>query len=157
VQAGYKTLADELLARLPDPPAINAFCSFVGTAGCFVGTSRQLVRQVPDLWRVVVEPAESAVLSGGPAGAHHIEGGGFGYRPPLLGADDYDEVVAVSETDAFTMAREAARLQGIFSGPSTGANLVAATRLARRLGPDQRVVTVQVDSGLKYLTSKLYA
>ena len=157
VLAGYKTLADELLTQLPGPPIIHAFCSFVGTAGCFVGTTRELVHEVPDLWRVVVEPAESAVLSGGPAGAHHIEGGGFGYRPPLLGADDYDEVVAVSETEAFTMARRAARLEGIFSGPSTGANLVAAVRLARTLGPDRRVVTVQVDSGLKYLTSKLYA
>jgi cysteine synthase A len=154
VLAGYRTLADELLTQMP---VIHAFCSFVGTAGCFVGTTRGLVREVPDLWRVVVEPAESAVLSGGPAGAHHIEGGGFGYRPPLLGPDDYDEVVAVSETEAFTMARQAARLEGIFSGPSTGANLVAAVRLARTLGPDRRVVTVQVDSGLKYLTSTLYA
>jgi cysteine synthase A len=79
--AGYRTLADELLTQLPGPPAIHAFCSFVGTAGCFVGTTRELVPEVPDLWRVVVEPAESAVLSAGPAGAHHIEGGGFGYRP----------------------------------------------------------------------------
>ena len=62
--AGYRTLADELLTQLPGPPAIHAFCSFVGTAGCFVGTTRELVPEVPDLWRVVVEPAESAVLSG---------------------------------------------------------------------------------------------
>ncbi len=156
VAAGYWTLADELLRQLPGPPVIDAFCSFVGTAGCFVGATRALVRELPELRRVVVEPAESAVLSGGPAGAHHIEGGGFGYRPPLLGADDYDEVVAVSEAEALAMARQAARLEGIFSGPSTGANLVAAMRLARTLGPDRRVVTVQVDSGLKYLAGTLY-
>jgi cysteine synthase len=65
-------------------------------------------------------------------------------------------VVAVPEADAFAMARQAARTDGVFSGPSTGANLVAALELARRLGPGHRVVTVQVDSGLKYLAGKLY-
>jgi cysteine synthase A len=110
----------------------------------------------PTVRRVAVEPAESAVLSGGPPGTHHIEGGGIGRRPPLLGPDDVDEVIAVPEADAFAMARDAARREGVFSGPSTGANLVAAIQLARRLGPGQRVVTVQVDSGLKYLTGDLY-
>jgi cysteine synthase A len=105
---------------------------------------------------VVVEPAESAVLSGGVAGTHHIEGGGIGHWPPLLGPEDFDEVVAVPEADAFAMAREAARTEGIFSGPSTGANLIAALGLARRLGAGHRVVTVQVDSGLKYLAGSLY-
>jgi len=98
-----------------------------------------------------VEPAESAVLSGRPAGTHHIEGGGIGRRPPLLDVADYDAVIAVPETEAFAMARRAARAEGIFSGPSTGANLVAALTIARQLGPGHRVVTVQVDSGLKYL------
>jgi cysteine synthase A len=105
----------------------------------------------------VVEPAESAVLSGGPPGIHHIEGGGIGHRPPLLHPDDYDEVIAIPDADAFAEARRAARHDGIFSGPSTGANLLAAAQLARRLGPGHRVVTVQVDSGLKYLAGSLYA
>ncbi len=97
------------------------------------------------------------MLSGRPAGTHHIEGGGIGYRPPLLGPADYDEAVAVPEAEAFEMARQAARTEGIFSGPSTGANLVAALGIARRLGPGYRVVTVQVDSGLKYLGGSLYS
>ncbi len=113
--------------------------------------------RLPSLHRVVVEPAESAVLSGGPPGTHHIEGGGTGRRPPQLEATDYDEVLAVPEAEAFARARAAAREDGIFSGPSTGANLVAAIALARRLGPGHRIVTLQVDSGLKYLAGSLYA
>jgi cysteine synthase A len=115
-----------------------------------------LRERLPTLERVAVEPAESAVLSGGMPGVHHIEGGGIGYRPPKLAADDMDTVVAVPEADAFAMARQAARTEGIFSGPSTGANLVAALGVARRLGPGHRVVTLQVDSGLKYLAGTLY-
>ena len=154
---GYRRLGEEVLEQLPAPPAIAAFCSYVGTAGCFLGTSRALAAGLSALHRVVVEPAESAVLSGGPPGTHHIEGGGTGRRPPQLQPTDYDEVIPVPQADAFAMAREAARREGIFSGPSIGANLVAALQLARRLGPGHRVVTVQVDSGLKYLAGSLYA
>jgi len=151
---GYRALGTEVLAQLPGP--IAAFCSYVGTAGCFLGTSRAMMAALPSLHRVVVEPGESAVLSGGPPGTHHIEGGGIGRRPPQLQPSDYDEVIAVPQAEAFAMARGAARSEGVFSGPSTGANLVAAVQLARRLGPGQRVVTVQVDSGLKYLAGDLY-
>jgi len=153
---GYRRLGEELLDELPGPPPMSAFCGYIGTAGCFLGTTRALRAALPDLHRVAVEPAESAVLSGRPAGTHHIEGGGAGFWPPQLTPDDIDEVVAVPEADAFATARRAARTEGIFSGPSTGANLAAAVTLARRLGPGQRVVTVQVDSGLKYLTGDLF-
>ena len=153
---GYWRLGEELLGQLPGPPTIGALCSYVGTAGCFLGTTQALRARLPDLHRVVVEPAESAVLSGGSPGTHHIEGGGIGSRPPQLQAEDFDEVVAVPEAEAFAMATTAARTEGVFSGPSTGANLVAAIRIARRLGAGQRVVTLQVDSGLKYLTGSVY-
>ncbi len=153
---GYRRLGDELLRQLPGPPPITAFCSYVGTAGCFLGTTGMLSTKLPALHRVVVEPGESAVLSGGIAGTHHIEGGGIGSWPPLLRPEDFDEVVTVPEADAFAMARRAAQTEGIFSGPSTGANLVAAVQIARRLGPGHRVVTVQVDSGLKYLNGPLF-
>src|SRR5215469_9070438 len=155
--AGYRRLGEELLDQLPGPPQISAFCSYVGTAGCFLGVSRALTAALPQVHRVVVEPAESAVLSGGSAGIHHIEGGGIGHRPPQLHPTDYDEVVAVPEAQAFQTARQAARSEGIFSGPSTGANLAAAVSIARRLGPGHRVVTLQVDSGLKYLTGQLFS
>jgi cysteine synthase len=151
---GYRKLGEELLEQLAGTLPITAFCSYVGTAGCFLGVSRALTAALPGIHRVVVEPAESAVLSGGPPGTHHIEGGGIGQRPPLLSTTDYDEVIAVPEAEAFAMARRAARAEGIFSGPSTGANLIAALTLARRLGPGHRVVTIQVDSGLKYLAGR---
>jgi cysteine synthase len=96
-------------------------------------------------------------LPGGQPGTHHIEGGGIGHRPPQLHPADYDEVIAVPEAEAFETARQAARLEGIFSGPSTGANLAAALGIAGRLGPGHRVVTIQVDSGLKYLAGQLYS
>jgi cysteine synthase A len=153
---GYRRLGEELLEQLPGPPAIEAFCSYVGTAGCFLGTTHALAAKLPAVHRVVVEPAESAVLSGGAPGTHHIEGGGIGRWPPKLKPEDFDEVVAVPEADAFAMARQAAGAEGVFSGPSTGANLVAALQLARRLGRGHRLVTVQVDSGLKYLGGSLY-
>jgi cysteine synthase A len=153
---GYRDLGEELLEQLPGQPAMSAFCSYVGTAGCFLGTTGRLGAELPTFHRVVVEPAESAVLSGGEPGTHHIEGGGIGAWPPLLRPDDFDEVVAVPEADAFAMARRAAQTEGTFSGPSTGANLVATLQIARRLGVGHRVVTVQVDSGLKYLNGPVY-
>jgi cysteine synthase A len=158
---GYRRLGEELLdqlpGQLPDGAPISAFCSYVGTAGCFLGASRALAAALPGLHRAVVEPAESAVLSGRPPGTHHIEGGGIGQRPPQLTPADYDEVIAIPEARAFVTARQAARDEGIFSGPSTGANLAAALDIAGRLGPGHRVVTLQVDSGLKYLAGPLYS
>jgi cysteine synthase A len=96
------------------------------------------------------------VLSGGAPGTHRIEGGGSGFWPPLLRPEDVDRVVAVPEREAFATARRAARELGVFSGPSTGANPVAAFRLAGELGPGATVATVEVDSGLKYLAGDLY-
>jgi cysteine synthase len=151
---GYRRMGEELLAQVP---GTDAFCSYVGTAGCFLGVTRALRDKLPAVHRVAVEPAESAVLSGGPPGVHRIEGGGIGHRPPQLRPEDVDEVVAVPGAEAFARARTAARADGIFSGPSTGANLVAAERTAARLGAGRRVVTVQVDSGLKYLAGDLFA
>jgi cysteine synthase A len=154
---GYTALGHEVLRQLPGPPSVDAFAVYVGTAGCFLGVSRALRAELPALHRVVVEPAESAVLSGGAPGTHRIEGGGIGHWPPLLRRDDFDEVIPVPEADAFAMARTATTREGIFSGPSTGASLVAAVQLAGGRGEGHRVVTVQVDSGLKYLAADLYA
>jgi cysteine synthase len=152
---GYAALGAELLEQLEG--RIDAFCGYIGTAGCFVGVTRVLRRELPDVLRVGIEPAESPVLSGGEPGIHRIEGGGAGFRPPLLGDDDLDEVQTVSTEDAFGMARRAAVEEGLWSGPSTGANLIVALALARRLGPGKRVATTLVDSGLKYLGGDLYA
>ncbi len=151
---GYSSLGRELLEQLDD--RIDAYCGYVGTAGCFVGVTRELRQAWPEIRRVAIEPAESPVLSGGEPGTHRIEGGGIGFRPPLLGDGDLDEVRSVSTEDAYAMARRAARQEGLWSGPSTGANLTVALDLARELGPGKRVVTPLVDSGLKYISGELY-
>jgi cysteine synthase len=151
---GYRELGRELVEQLEG--RIDGFCAYVGTAGCFVGTTRELRRSLPELHRIVIEPAESPAISEGRAGTHRIEGGGPGFWSPLLERDDFDEVFPVSTEDAFASARRVAREEGVFSGPSTGANILAAVALARRLGPGKRVATVQVDSGLKYLAGDLY-
>ena len=152
---GYRKLGVEILEQMPE--RVDALCLYVGTAGCFLGVSQTLRSRDRDMHRVVVEPAESAVLSGGSPGTHRIEGGGIGSMPDLLTTDDFDEAMAVSTDDAFAMARRATREEGLFSGPSTGANLTTALALARRLGEGKRVVTIQVDSGLKYLGGTVYA
>ncbi len=152
---GYASLGREVLEQLDGH--IDAFCTYVGTSGCFVGVTRELRKALPELHRVAIEPAESPVLSGGEAGTHRIEGGGSGFWPPLLELDDFDEVRAVSTADAFAMARRAAKEEGLWSGPSTGANLEVALDLARELGPGKRVATPLVDSGLKYLGGDLYS
>ncbi len=151
---GYLGLGRELLGQLDG--RIDAIALYVGTAGCFVGTCQALREALPAIHRVAVEPAESAVLSGGAAGTHRIEGGGIGFVPPLLSADLIDEVVAIPTALAMETARGVARSDGIWSGPSTGANIAAARQVAERIGRGGRVATVAVDSGLKYLGGSLY-
>ena len=151
---GYRELGRELLDQLDG--RIDAYCGYIGTAGCFTGVTRELCASLPELHRVGVEPTESPVISEGRSGTHRIEGGGAGFWPPLLERDDFDEIRTVSTDDAFAMARRAARADGIFSGASTGANLTIALQLARELGEGKRVATVQVDSGLKYLAGSVY-
>jgi cysteine synthase len=151
---GYLGLGEELVEQLDG--RIDAVVIYVGTAGCYMGTVQALRGAIPDIHRVAVEPAESAILSGQPAGTHRIEGGGVGFVPPLLDRSAIDEVIAVPTQVAMDTARAAARTHGIWSGPSTGANLAAAMQVAARLGPGRRVATIQVDSGLKYLGGPLY-
>jgi cysteine synthase A len=151
---GYEAIGRELFEQLDG--RLDAIAIYVGTAGTFLGTTRALRARLPALHRVAVEPSESAVLSGRPAGTHRIEGGGVGFMPPQLRATDFDEVIAVPTAVAFETARRAARADGVWSGPSTGANIEAALQLARRFGPGKRVATLQVDTGLKYLSGELY-
>lgn len=151
---GYAALGREIVEQLPQ--GAHAYVQYVGTAGCFLGTSRALRAAWPDIRRVVVEPAESPFLSEGRSGTHRIEGGGVGFWPPMLAREDFDEVIAVPTEEAFATARRAAKTEGIFSGVSFGATLNAALQVAQRLGPGHRVVTVQVDSGLKYLSGQTY-
>jgi cysteine synthase A len=152
--AGYAALGEEILAQAGG--RIDAFVHCVGTAACLRGVASVLKARQPGIRIVAVEPAESPVLAGGEAGPHHIEGVGVGFLPPLWDPAGVDEVVAVSTADAMAMARRLAREEAIFGGTSTGADVVAANRVAARLGPGARVVTLMADTGLKYLGTDVY-
>jgi cysteine synthase A len=128
----------------------------VGTAASSRGVATVLKRHKPGIKIVVVEPAESSVLRGGQAGPHKIEGVGIGFTPPLWEPSLVDDIVPVSTADAKEMARRLAREEGLFAGTSSGANVVAAIRVAERLGPGATIVTLMVDSGLKYLSTDVY-
>jgi cysteine synthase A len=115
-----------------------------------------LKRFNPSIKIVAVEPEESSVLLGGKPGAHDIEGIGIGYTPPLSEPSAVDEIMSVKTADAKEMARQLARQEGIFAGTSSGGNVHAAIRVAQKLGPSANVVTLMIDSGLKYVSTDLY-
>jgi len=135
---------------------VDAFVQMVGTSHSLRGTATALKSHNPNCRIVAVEPAESAVLSGGQPGAHGIEGVGIGFLPPLWDPTVVDRIVPISTDDAKAMARRLARDEGLFAGTSTGANVAAAIHIARELGPNSTVLTLAIDSGLKYLSTDLY-
>jgi cysteine synthase A len=151
---GYNKLAEEMLKQLDG--RVDAFVASVGTAGCAMGVAEVLKARNPRTKVFVAEPSESPIISKGRGGTHHIEGIGSGMVPPLLRSDLYDEVLTVREEEAKRMARRLSLEEGVFAGTSTGANVVAAIAAARNLGKGKNVVTVAVDSGLKYLSTELY-
>ncbi len=152
---GYTAMGEEIWRQADGQ--VDAFVHAVGTAHSIHGAGDALRRHSSDLLIVAVEPAESAVLSGRPSGSHRIEGIGIGFLPPLWEPDKVDEIEMVPSADAQAMARRLAAEEGIFAGTSSGANVVAALRIAERLGAGHTVVTIMVDSGLRYLSTELYA
>jgi len=153
--AGYAPLADEALDQANG--AIDAFVQSVGTAQCISGVSEVLRKRSPNTQIVAVEPFESAVLSGKTSGSHNIEGVGPGFVPPRWRPDLADEIVQVSTEEAKDMTRRLAREEALFAGTSSGANVVAAVRIAQRLGCGRTVVTLACDTGLKYLSTNLFS
>jgi cysteine synthase len=151
---GYYALGEEIWKQMGGE--IDAFVHSVGTAASLRGVATVLKRYKPGIKIVAVEPAESAVLLGGQAGPHKIEGVGIGYTPPLWDPTLVDEIVAIKTEDAQEMARRMARREALFAGTSSGANVLAAMQVAERLGPQAKVVTLMVDSGLKYLNADVY-
>jgi cysteine synthase len=149
--AGYYSLGEEIWTQTNG--TVDAFVHGVGAAASSRGVATVLKQHNPSIKNIVVEPAESSVLRGGPAGAHKIEGIGIGRTPPLWDPTLVDDILAVSTADAREMARRIAREEGLFAGTSSGANVVAAIQVAERLGPSATVVTLMVDSGLKYANS----
>ncbi len=153
--AGYAPLADEMWEQ--SRGRLDAFVQSVGTAQCLTGVAAVLRSHNPRIRVTAVEPAESAVLSGGEPGPHNIEGVGPGFVPPMWRPGLADEVLRVSTAEAKDMARRLAREEALFAGTSTGANVVAALRVAQSLGPGRSVATLACDSGLKYLSTDLYS
>lgn len=147
--AAYHGMADEIWAATRG--RIDGFVQSVGTAASLRGNAEALRRRNGRIRIVAVEPAESAVLSGGPSGAHKIDGIGAGYVVPLWQRDIADRIERVATDEAVAMAFRLAREEGLFAGSSTGANVIAALRLAEELGSGATVVTVMCDTGMKYL------
>src|SRR6266849_5486561 len=151
---GYYPLGEEIWKQ--SDGNVDAFVHSVGTAHSIHGVTRILRKYNPGLKVSAVEPAESAVLSGRPTGSHKIEGIGIGFIPPLWEPDQVNEIITVPTEEAWAMARRLAREEGLFVGASSGANMVAALKAAKRLGPDATVATLMVDSGLRYLSTDLF-
>ena len=152
--SGYYPLAEEIWNQTKG--TIDAFVHCVGTAASLRGVATVLKKYNSKIKIVAVEPAESSVLLDGQPGPHKIEGVGIGYIPPLWNPDIADEIIAVKTEDAKEMTRRLAREEGIFAGTSSGANVIASIQIAQQLGPDAKVVTLMVDSGLKYLSTDVY-
>ncbi len=151
---GYYSLGEEIWNQTKGE--IDAFVHSVGTAASLRGIATVLKRHKPSVRVIAVEPAESSVLLGGPPGPHKIEGVGIGYVPPLWEPSLVNDILPVRTDDAKEMARRVAREEAVFAGTSSGANVVAALRVAERLGPAATVVTMMADSGLKYLNTDVY-
>jgi cysteine synthase A len=156
--AGYFGLGEEIWNQTGNrgKGGVDAFVHSVGTGASSRGVATALKRHNAKIKIAVVEPAESAVLSGGQPGPHKIEGIGIGYTPPLWEPGLVDEIIPVSTADAKEMTRRLAREEALFAGTSSGANVVAAIRIAAQLGPGKKVVTLMADSGLKYLSTDVY-
>ncbi|MFX1441356.1 MAG: PLP-dependent cysteine synthase family protein [Promethearchaeota archaeon] len=152
--SGYLQLGEEIWEQTKG--LVDAFVHVAGTAGSIIGTSKTLKKHNVDVRIVAVEPDESPVLSGGEGGSHDIEGIGIGFLPPLWDSSLVDEIVRIPTKEAKEMARRLAREEGLCAGTSSGANVAAAIRIAKTLGPSATVVTLLVDSGVKYLSTDLY-
>lgn len=154
-RTAYHAMANEVIAQLGNN--ITEFIMGVGTGGSFSGNAEAYKAFNPAIRCIAIEPQNVRALSGGDTtGKHRLEGIGPGFVTAITRLDLADEIVAVSDEDAYEMARRLAREEGIFSGITTGANIFVALQRAKMLGPGKSIVTIAVDSGLKYLRGDLY-
>jgi cysteine synthase A len=151
----YHTMAREILDALDND--IDEFIMGVGTGGCFSGNAEVFKQEVPGVRCIAIEPLHVRALSGGNiSGTHRLEGIGTGFVPSICRLDLADEIIPVPDEDAYDTARKLARQEGIFGGATSGANVWAAIQRARIIGAGKKIVTIVVDSGLKYLNGELY-
>ena len=149
-----ETTGPEILRDLDNQ--VDALVAGVGTGGTITGAGQAIKNQNPDVLIVAVEPADSAVLSGGEPGPHKIQGIGAGFVPDVLNTAIYSRIITVSNEDAMQTARGLARDEGIFVGISAGANVFAARQVAAQLSQGQNVVTILCDTGERYLSTNIF-
>jgi cysteine synthase A len=149
----YQTTAPEILEQMAGQ--IDAVVIGAGTAGTFSGVAKYLKEQLRSIHTVVVE-AQGSVLAGGPPGKHKVEGIGSSFVPKNFDRNVCDEIVMVSDADAFAMVKSLAGREGVLSGSSGGANVFVAIQIAKRLGAGKRVVTIIPDSAERYLSKKIF-
>ncbi len=148
-----KTTALEIL-RDTDKK-VDIFVAAIGTGGTITGTGEILKQEIPDIKIIAVEPSDSAVLSGGKGGPHKIQGIGAGFVPDALNREVYDEIIQVSNKDAFAMSKALAHDEGLLIGISAGANVHAAREIAKKY-PGKTIVTILCDTGERYLSTELF-
>ncbi|MGG5368909.1 cysteine synthase A [Enterococcus sp. AZ196] len=150
-----KTTAKEIVNAF-EKNGLDAFVAGVGTGGTITGVGNELKRMYSDIKIYAVEPEESPVLEGGQPGPHKIQGIGAGFVPSILNTEVYDQVLPVNSSDAMETAREIAKKEGILVGVSSGAALFAAMEVAKKMGPDQKVLVLLPDNGERYLSTELF-
>lgn len=149
----YETTAEEILEDIPD---LNAFVAGVGTGGTISGVGKKLKEKISDIEVVAVEPFNSPVLSGGSPSPHKIQGIGAGFVPKIYDSEIIDSIMTIKDEDAFNTAKLMASEEGFLVGISSGANIYAALELAKKLGPNHKVLTIAPDGGEKYFSMGLY-
>lgn len=153
-QTHRKTTGAEIIEQVPEK--IDAFVAGVGTGGTISGAGEILKEHYPDICLIAVEPEECAVLSGGEANVHEIQGIGPGFVPEILSVGIYDEIIPVSTEKARLFTREIALKEGILVGISAGAAGYAALEVAKRFGKGKNVATIFCDTGERYLSTGLF-
>ncbi len=149
-----KTTAKEILAATDEQ--LDAFVSGVGTGGTVTGVGEVLKKKIPGVQIIAVEPKSSAILSGGKAGPHRIQGIGAGFIPKVMNVNIPDQIIIVSDEEAYDMSRRLVREEGLFVGISAGAACFAALKVAKELGEGKRVVVIFPDTGERYFSMDQY-
>lgn len=149
-----KTTGKEIVSQMKD--GLDAFISGIGTGGTITGAGEVLKEHFKDVKLYAVEPTDSPILSGGSPGPHKIQGIGAGFVPDVLNTDLYDDVIQITNEEAFEASRETARSNGILGGISAGAAIAAAKKVAKELGKGKKVLAIIPDNGERYLSTPLY-